>query len=196
MTSREPSWNETLDRVINARLRSVHTSLPGTIRSYDADEQTAQVELAVQIEGPGGAYERCPPLADVPVLHPGAWAAGDRCLVVFAEEDPSKWWATGSVEAPAVQQRHGLHATCIVMVEGTNNAAQFVALANLVDLRLAQMAAAIGIAAQAEATASGLGGMTALAGALAIPPGVGVPPPPPDAPWPDGSVASVKVKAV
>ena len=187
MTSREPSWNETLDTILNSRLRSVHTSLPGTIRSYDADEQTAQVELAVQLEGPGGAYERCPPLADVPVLHPGAWAAGDRCLVVFTEEDASKWWVTGSVEAPAVQQRHGLHATCIVMVDGTNGAAQFVALANLVTTALTQLMTAITSAASTEAGAGGLGGTTALATALATA-SAGLP-------WPP-AVAAAKVKAV
>lgn len=193
MPSREPSWNETLDTILTSRLRSVHTSLPGTIRSYDADEQTAQVELAVQLEGPGGAYERCPPLADVPVLHPGAWAAGDRCLVVFAEEDPSKWWATGgaTVEAPAVQQRHGLHATCIVMVEGS---AQFVALANLVDQRFGQLETALtawqaalkavsDVTPAAPVTAAILtAAVTALNGLLGVS-------------WPE-STAAAKVKAV
>ena len=156
MTSREPSWNETLDTILTSRLRSVHTSLPGTIRSYDADEQTAQVELAVQLEGPGGAYERCPPLADVPVLHPGAWTAGDRCLVVFAEEDSSKWWATGSVEAPAVQQRHGLHATCIVMVDATGDTSDFVALKGLVEAAMLDLLANI-ITSAGAVTAPGGG---------------------------------------
>jgi hypothetical protein len=190
MAARDPSWNEVLDTVLTSRLRSVHTAMPGTITAYDADEQTATVELAVHLETTAGAFERVPPLADVPVLHPGAWAAGDRCLLVFAEEDPSKWWDTASVEPPQVLQRHGLHAVCIPMVEG---AAQFVALANLVDAKLNQLRDAIASAAQTEAGASGLVGMTALAGALTIPP---APTPPGPTAWPAGSVEAAKVKAV
>ena len=36
--------------------------------------------------------------------------AGDAVLVVFAEEDFSGWWDTGSVSAPPVLVRHELHA--------------------------------------------------------------------------------------
>ncbi len=156
MPSREPSWNETLDRVISARLRSVHTSLPGTIRSYDADEQTAQVELAVQLEGPGGAYERCPPLADVPVLHPGAWASGDRCLVIFAEEDWSKWFTSNSIEPPAVQQRHGLHAMLIPFGANAGDTVDFIALKGLVESALTDLLDGV-ISAAGSVTAPGGG---------------------------------------
>jgi len=193
MTAREISENELLDAVLNSRLRSVHTALPGTIRAYTPDSGnargTATVELAVELEGPGGAFEAVSRL-EIPVTHPGAWADGDRCLVVFCEEDFSKWLSTGSVEPPAVLDRHGLHGVCIPWVEG---ASQFVALANLVDAALGVLRDAIAAAAQVETSASGLGGMTALAGALTIVPG-----PPPQLPsaWPMGSVAAEKVRAV
>lgn len=184
MPARDPSWNGVLDTVLTSRLRSVHTAMPGTITAYDADEQTATVELAVHLETTTGAFERVAPLADVPVLHPGAWAAGDRCLLVFAEEDPSKWWDTASVEPPQVLQRHGLHAVCIPMVEG---AAQFVALANLVSTALSQLNAAITSAAATETGASGLNGMNALKLALTTAAA--------GQPWPP-AVAAAKVKAV
>lgn len=143
MTSREPSWNEVLDRVITSRLRSVHTALPGTIRSYDAATVTATVELAVQLEAAAGAFETVPPLDDVPVATPGAWASGDRCLVVFCEEDFSKWFDTDSVEPPAVLQRHGLHAVCVPFGASAGQAVQFVALANLVTDQLTALKDAI-----------------------------------------------------
>lgn len=195
MTAREASWNEVLDTVLNSRLRSVHTSLPATIRSYSEANQTATCELAVQLEAAGGEFISVPPLEGVPVTQPGAWANGDKCLLVFCEESFAKWFETGSVEPPDVLQRHGLHAVCIPLVAEAGQAVQFVALANLVDTLLDQLSAAIGVAAQVEGAASGLGGMTALAQALKIT----VPTPPlPDPPlvaWPANSVAANKVKA-
>jgi hypothetical protein len=133
MTAREISENELLDAILTSRLRSVHTALPGTILAYDADAQTATVECAVQLEATTGSFQAVAPLADVPVTVPGAWAAGDRCLLVFAEESFAKWFETGSVEPPEVLVRHGLHAVCIPWVEGSS---QFVALANLVQTAL------------------------------------------------------------
>jgi hypothetical protein len=134
--SREPSWGEVLDAAMTARLRSVHTAMVGAIRSYSEAEQTAEVTLAVHLETADGVFEELPPLGDVPVAWPGAWAAGDTCLVVFAEESFAKWFDTGSVEPPEVLRRHGLHAVCIPMVARAGQAVQFVALANLVKARL------------------------------------------------------------
>lgn len=195
MTAREASWNEVLDLIVERKLRSVHTALPGTIRSYSEARQTATVELAVELEGPGGEFMRVTDPEEVPVTQPGAWSNGDRCLLVFCEESFAKWFETGSVEPPDVLQRHGLHAVCIPLVAEAGDAVQFVALANLVDVLLDQLSAAIGVAAQIEGAASGLGGMTALAQALKIT----VPTPPLPAPplvaWPANSVAASKVKA-
>ncbi len=188
MTSREPSWADALDTILTSRLRSVHTSLPGTITAYDAAAVTATVELAVELEVTTGAYERVPPLADVPVVTPGAWSAGDKCLVVFAEEDPSKWWDTDgtSVEPPAVLARHGLHATCVPIVATAGQTVQFVALANLVQDALDKMQYAFDNHTHA----------TAALGAPSPPIPVPAIIPPPVVPVVSlGPVAAVKVKA-
>ncbi len=140
---RQPSWGEVLDTVLTSRLRSVHTAMVGEIRSYSEAEQTAEVTLAVELEATAGVFEALPPLADVPVLWPGAWAAGDACLCVFCEESFAKWWDTGSVEQPEVLRRHGLHAVCIPVVARAGQAVQFVALANLVDGQLGALKSAI-----------------------------------------------------
>lgn len=189
---RQPSWNEVLDVVLSSRLRGVHTAMVGEIRAYSGAEQTAEVTLAVQLEAGGGQFETLPPLTDVPVLWPGAWAAGDTCLLVFCEESFAKWWDTGSVEQPELLRRHGLHAVCIPVVARAGQEAQFVALANLVDDKLSQLRDAIATAAEGETSASGLGGMNLLATALAIPP---APAPPGPLSWPLGSTAATKVKA-
>jgi hypothetical protein len=114
--SNQPSWPEILDAVQSRNAARMHTSLPGIVKSYDVATQTAQVQLAVQLEG-----ESVPPLDDVPVAWPGGAAgffhaplsSGDTVLVVFSEEDFSGWYDTGSVSAPAVLARHGLHAIAI-----------------------------------------------------------------------------------
>lgn len=185
-----PSWPEVIDAALTARLRSVHTALPGTIRSYSEATQTAEVELAVQLECTAEAFERVANLKDVPVQWPGAWANGDKCLVVFCEESFAKWFTEGSVEPPDVLVRHGLHGVCIPLTATAGQAVQFVALANLVSATLSDLVTRIGqwktaIAALPPATPVTNGTMasaiiTALETALTG--------------WP-ASVAATKVKA-
>lgn len=112
----EPSWTEILQGVQRKLQERLHTSLPGIVKAYDTATQTATVQLAVQLSG-----RNVPPLADVPVAWPGGaqgflhvpLSAGDTVLVVFCESDFSKWFDTGSVSAPAVLARHGLHAVAL-----------------------------------------------------------------------------------
>jgi hypothetical protein len=112
----EPEWPEILRGVQDSLAARIHTSLPGVVKAYDVAKQTATVQLAVQLRG-----QNVPPLADVPVCWPGGAAGfvhvpldgGDTVLVVFCEEDFSRWFTTGSVSAPAVLARHGLHAVAI-----------------------------------------------------------------------------------
>lgn len=187
-SSRQPSWGEVLDTVQTSRLRGVHTAMVGAIQSYSEDSQTATVTLAVQLEAAGGEFETVEPLADVPVLWPGAWAAGDTCLLVFCEESFARWWDTGSVEQPEVLRRHGLHAVCIPVGARAGQTAEFVALANLVDARLSAIQAAFDAHTHLTAGTGIPVGPTPL-----VPPGV-----PPGTGGPIGSLASVaavKVKA-
>jgi hypothetical protein len=102
----------------------------GQIRSYSEAQQTAEVTLAVHLEGASGEFEELPPIADVPVAWPGAWAAGDTCLLVFCEESFAKFFSMGSVEQPEVLRRHGLHGVCVPLVARAGDAVQFVALAS------------------------------------------------------------------
>jgi hypothetical protein len=112
----DPEWPEILRACQDQLATKIHTSLPGIVKSYDVTTQTAVVQLAVQLQG-----ATVPSLADVPVVWPGGaqgffhapLAANDTVLVVFTEEDFGPWLASGSVSAPAVLARHGLHAVAI-----------------------------------------------------------------------------------
>lgn len=154
--ARDISWNELFDLVLTSRLRSVHTALPGTIRSHSEANQTCTVEIAVELEGPAGEFLRVPDLEGVPVVTPGAWSNGDRCLLVFCEESFSKWFETGSVEPPDVLQRHGMHAICVPLVARAGDTVDFVALKGLVEAALLDLLSNI-ISAAGSITAPGGG---------------------------------------
>ncbi len=161
----EPEWPEILRAVQDQVQARIHTQCPGIVRSYDSTTQVAEIQLAVQLGG-----VNVPPLPEVPVVWPGGTAgflhvplaAGDTVMVLFSEEDFSKWYTTGSVSSPAVLARHGLHAIALPGLRrsgaafaatgghvtlastgelrlGSDAASAFVALANLVDARFAEI---------------------------------------------------------
>lgn len=110
----QPSWAEILRKALDRRLASMHTAMPGVVKSYDAAKQTATVQPAVQVDG-----KNLPPLEDVPVAWQrggGYFAAfpltsGDTGLLVFSESDFSQWRVSGGeVSPPFIQKRHGLYA--------------------------------------------------------------------------------------
>lgn len=112
----QPSWPAILDAAASTALGGVHTALPCIVRSYAVATQTVECESVVEPEP-----TPYPIFTGVPVMWPGGaagflhvpLAAGDTVLVLFSEEDFSKWWDTGSKSAPAVLARHGLHAIAI-----------------------------------------------------------------------------------
>jgi protein gp138 len=113
---RDPRLAEILQATIETSHARIHKSLPARVVSYDVATQHCSAQILVQIDG-----ETISPLQDVPVCWPGGAAgflhvpleAGDNVLLVFCDEDYSKWWETGSISPPLVQQRHGLHPIAI-----------------------------------------------------------------------------------
>lgn len=131
-------------------------------------------------------------------------AVGDHVWLVFNTTSFAQWRATGEVSdpgdlrrgtlsypwaypgaAPDAQALSDAPAGQAVLGGGVfrvgGPSAVFVSQATKVDQALAQLKAAISSAASTEAGASGLGGMTALLGALSS--------------WPGPSVAATKLKA-
>jgi hypothetical protein len=119
---------EVLRRVLEAHASDQHTGVPGKVRSYDRDTQTAEIEVLVRRVLPAGddddpdTIEDYPILPSVPVLWPrgGGYflhaplAAGDHVYVLFAECDLNAYRTTGQVSDPGVGTRHGLSGAVAV----------------------------------------------------------------------------------
>ncbi len=115
---------ETLRRILDSFASDLHVALPGRIRSYDADTQTAEIELGIQRvraaddqEQDPDTTESMPVLPSVPVVWPSSggfflhWplAAGDTVQVLFNESDLNAWRdSDGSTVDPGVALRHAL----------------------------------------------------------------------------------------
>lgn len=166
---RDPRLANILQAATDKSHRHIHKAMPARVVEYDVETQHATVQLLVQLDG-----ETVAPLQDVPVCFPGGaagflhvpLAAGDNVLIVFCDEDFSKWWETGSISPPLIEQRHGLypiaipglvraaapflatagHVTLAAEDElrlGSDEATEAVALANLVLEQLNALKAAI-----------------------------------------------------
>lgn len=112
---------ELVSEAIENRLLDVFTSAIGSVRSYDAALQVAQVDLTTKrpINDELGdlQFQDLPVLQDVPVLFQRAGSysitfpisPGDTVLVVFTTLDPSKWRDTGVVPSlPTNTKVHSL----------------------------------------------------------------------------------------
>ena len=84
---------------------SLHCALPGTVVSYDAERQTADVQPAVKL-----GSMNYPVLSDVPVFMPVPFEVnpGDACLVIFADIDIDAWFETGVLQEPKSARKHAL----------------------------------------------------------------------------------------
>lgn len=121
-------YADVIARVMESRLVDLHTSMPGTVESFDAATQCADVRPALTRRIPGAdpedpdAHEALPVLPCVPVLYPGSsqfgirWplSKGDRGLLVFAERDIGRWQAGGEDGDPQVAGMHSLAAAIFI----------------------------------------------------------------------------------
>jgi hypothetical protein len=105
-----------LNAALEADRVNLHTSMPGTVTSYDPSTQTVQVQPGIQrIFRDKGAVD-LPKLVDVPVYFPrgGGFvlsfpvAAGDECLLVFSERAIDFWWKNGGSQLPSELRTHDL----------------------------------------------------------------------------------------
>ena len=86
-------------------LSSLHCALPGTVVSYDAERQAAEVQPAVK-----RGSRIFPLLRDVPVFMPVPFEVhpGDPCLVIFADVDIDAWFESGEPQEPKSARKHSL----------------------------------------------------------------------------------------
>jgi len=128
MSTRTPSFATVLERLLTKRLSDVHTAMPGSIESFDAAKQTANVRLLLkarrEIESGDVEEQELPVAVNVPVVFPGAGdfrlvfplAPGDGVLIVFAEASIDRWQALGGLQ-PTVEDRR-FHLSDAVAIPG------------------------------------------------------------------------------
>lgn len=117
MTGGESDKFRSLTEKIGSELR---VAAPGIIRAYNVGTNTATVQLAIrekinQMDGTTQDTD-LPLLLDCPVMMPrgGGFAltfpvaAGDECLVVFADACIDSWWQSGGVQNQLEKRRHDL----------------------------------------------------------------------------------------
>jgi len=105
-----------LNAALEAQRLNLHTSMPGTVTSYDPSTQTVQVQPGIQKLFRGQGAVDLPKLVDVPVFFPrgGGFvlsfpvAAGDECLIVFSERAIDFWWKNGGSQLPSELRTHDL----------------------------------------------------------------------------------------
>lgn len=109
----------TMKAAMKRIMLELRVALPGIIQSFDAQQQTATVSLAIMeklaIRGVESEVE-IPLLVDVPVVMPRAGGyvlaftprSGDECLVIFADRCIDSWWQSGGVQSQADCRRHDL----------------------------------------------------------------------------------------
>jgi hypothetical protein len=95
---------------------TLNCHLPGTIISFNAEKQTAEVSVNL-VRMIGGQAVNYPPLVDCPVfVNSGGGArvtfpiaAGDTCVVHFADTDIDNWFASGTSSLlPNTSRAHSL----------------------------------------------------------------------------------------
>jgi hypothetical protein len=103
----EPS--NALQAAITGRLANVWTALPGIVLSYNAKDNTVEVQPATQskrrLKSGQVTDETIPKCVDVPVHFPSAGGyaltfpvkKGDECLLIFSKHSIDNWWDKGDV---------------------------------------------------------------------------------------------------
>ena len=109
---------------------SLNCATIGIVQSFNPAKQTAEIKIAFQ-RVVGNEIKDYPLLVDCPVvvLAGGAGrltfpiAAGDSCLVLFADRNIDAWFSTGSVVVPASQRAHSLaDGIALVGIRNLSNA--------------------------------------------------------------------------
>ena len=152
-------WGSIAEPNLAALLNELRTDLAynfnchqiGRIVSFDADTQSAKVQLAVlrmvpdpSKQPPVYVTKTYPVLVQVPVYINSGGKTGhitfpieadDPCLVLFNDRDIDNWWMTGNTAAPNTPRAHDLSDGLALV--GFRNKANAIAAFNTTDAELA-----------------------------------------------------------
>jgi hypothetical protein len=120
LTVRVNTQSENLERKLDELSDRLRVAVPGIIESFDAENQLVSVRVAIRervsIDGEPFEHMEVPILEKVPIFMPRAGnfiltmpiAAGDECLLVFADNCYDSWWETAAVGNQLDNRRHDL----------------------------------------------------------------------------------------
>lgn len=126
----DPTLAQVIKDAIENRLIDVHTSMPGTIISYDKTTKSASVQPNLKKKYLTGRVTDLPIINKVPVHHVRGGkamikmpvAAGDPCTLFFAERSIDIWKSQGGQVDPKDTRKHDLSdAYCIVGIAALND---------------------------------------------------------------------------
>ena len=107
--------DEDADRnLVHGMLLETHTLIPGVLKSYNNDLQTAVCQPAIRrLVVDTGKMVALPLCMDVPVFFPGGvltfdLSPGDSVVLAFSERCIDAWWAAGGVQDPTELRNHDL----------------------------------------------------------------------------------------
>jgi len=108
MSEEKPTFADLLHSAIDGRLCDVHTSMPGIVKSYDRNTQTAKIQPSLKRKYADGRIVDLPIINKVPILFPrskGKWVhfdleAGDEVTLVFSERSLDTWKEKGGLVSP------------------------------------------------------------------------------------------------
>jgi len=127
----KPDIKDVLDRTKSDVFYGLNCVQVGKIISFNAEKNTASIQIAMKRQLATGEIVDYPPLQDCPVmvLTGGTSflslpiAPGDPCLVLFNDRDIDTWYATGEVNVPPTPRAHSLaDGFAIVGVRNQSNA--------------------------------------------------------------------------
>lgn len=113
---------DVLRMVIENRLSTLHTALPGRIESYDSTTKKASVKPLIKKRFENNETLPLPVIENAPVVFPGTTdfllhyplKQGDGCLILFSERSMESWLSLGGDVEPVDPRKFALaDAICV-----------------------------------------------------------------------------------
>lgn len=110
--SRVEDFSNSMNFFLENWQKGIWSAMPGIIQSFNPEQQTATVQIAIQMKinpidkSDSVEYVDIKPLLDCPVFFPSGGNVtmtlplklGDECLVVFASRCIDNWWKNGGYQ--------------------------------------------------------------------------------------------------
>lgn len=147
------------DAMLQKTRASLRVAMPGIIQSFNAENVTAVVQLAIEGVNQDSNDQltslSLPLLVDVPIVFPRGGgctltfpvAPDDECLVIFADRCIDFWWQSGGIQKAVSERMHDL-SDAFALVGPQSQARKISGISTrAVQLRTDDGAAFIGVAA-------------------------------------------------